>query len=103
MTDVANPGRVSRRVATVAESPKETRTHQPRLSQRLTRFEKQRMVMKRVAFGELVSFLRNETTQQLTPGTEKSAAGRFAFWPLSARVYDDSVAGEKVSVSRESN
>lgn len=35
--------------------------------------------MKRVVPGELVSFLRKESTDHLTPGVERSAAGRFAF------------------------
>ena len=34
-----------------------------------------------VTFGGLVSFLRKETTDQLTPGVERSAAGRFSFLP----------------------
>ena len=36
----------------------------------------------RVLHGALVSFLRKETTVQLTPGVERSAAGRFAFLAL---------------------
>ena len=85
MTDVANPGSVSRRVATVAASPKGTRTRQPLLPQRLTSFEKESIVTKRVRSGELVSFLRKETTDQLTPGVERSAAGRFAFLASSGK------------------
>lgn len=41
--------------------------------------------MKSVRSGELVSSLRKETPNQLTPGVERSAAGRFAFTPRSRK------------------
>ena len=53
MTDVANPGSVSRRVATVAESARGARTRQPLLPQRLRSFAKERIVTKRVPYGAL--------------------------------------------------
>ena len=49
------------------------------LKKQLPSIDHARLVSKRVAFGELVSFLRKETTDQLTLGVERSAAGRFAF------------------------
>jgi hypothetical protein len=42
-----------------------------------------RHVTKRVAFGELVGFLRTKPTHQLTPGPEISVAGRFSFYASS--------------------
>jgi hypothetical protein len=40
-------------------------------------------------------------TNQLTPGAESSAAGRFAFIAFPARVYVDSTVWPAISVSRE--
>ena len=56
------------------EGTERTRIRQPPLSQWLASFRKESIVTKRVPFGELVSFLRKETTDQLTPGVERSVA-----------------------------
>jgi len=61
------------------------------------------MVTKRVWHGELVSFLRKETTHKLTPCTERSVRGVSRFWHLFAVVCGDSVVGEKVSDLPETN
>jgi len=68
-----------------SQRPKETRTRQRTSSQQLTRFRKESIVIKGVPFGELISSLRKETTDQLMPGTLQSAAGRFAFLASSGK------------------
>ena len=56
----------------------------------------------RVLPGELFEILRKKSPNQLTPGAEKSVAGRFALLAFNARICDDSATARKVSVSRES-
>ena len=53
--------------------------------------------------GELVSFLRKEATDQLTPDAPLSAPGVSRSWPVLARVRDRFRRRVAVSVSRENN
>ena len=59
-----------RRFLSVLEGPKETRTRQPQLSQRLMDLEKESIVTKRVPFGDPAQTLQNQSTRRLTQTAE---------------------------------
>jgi len=74
-----------RRLLSFRGGPKGTINWQSLAPQRVRSFAKESIVTKRVASGELVGRLRNLTTHQLTPGAERSVAGRFAFLALVSK------------------
>ncbi len=51
--------------------------------------------------GELFRWSRNRPAHQLTPGPERSAAGRFAFMAFVATICDDHAGKPALSASRD--
>jgi hypothetical protein len=81
----SRPGETSVKRCFRSHPPNATLNRQAVIPSRFAAREKQRVVTKRVPFGELVYFLRKETPNQLTPGAETSAAGCFAFTASSRK------------------
>ena len=76
---------VCKTLLSLEPGPKETRTRQPPLSQRVTRIRKESIVTKRVPSGELKIGLRNSAPYRLTHDAERDP-GVSRFLPGFSRV-----------------
>jgi hypothetical protein len=78
--------------------PKGTRIRQPLRYQRLTSFQKESMVTKRVPFGELFQFAEFRSTIRLTQNAEGESSRRFVFSQGCATTYVKSFRSREFSV-----